>query len=465
MAGASTLSEQVAALAAGVEYNALPAETVRAARFVALDAVGVMLAASGLSPEARAFADMARAMGEGPCAILGTGHSASPVMAALANGAMAHALDFEDAFDLSPGHPNASLVPALLALAQMRAAAGDPVDGKRFLAALVAGCELSCRMGLALRQKMEQGGWYPPPILAGFGAAAGAAHLLRLTPRQIADALSLILCSVTMPGEIKYSQRTTIRAIREAFPAQAAVQAALLAQAGVAGFEEPLEGRAGFYALYAGGQCAPEVLLAPLGGSFWIEQLTFKPWPSCRGTHPFIEMALALQAEHGFAAQDIAAIRAGIGPMQVMLAEPPERKAAPDLAIDAKFSVPFCTALALAKGGVGLDSFAPAMLADPAVRALAARVTCHVPDGAESWRGDAGMLQIELANGAVLSAQREAARGAPHNPLAEGEVVDKFVACAARAARPLAEKEARELAARILSLEECSDTGALFASL
>lgn len=464
MPDTSTLSEQVAALLAGVNYPSLGEETARAARFVLLDAAGVMLAASGLSPEARAFADMARAMGEGPCAILGTGQSASPVMAALANGAMAHALDFEDAFDLSPGHPNASLVPALLALAQMRGAAGDPVDGKRFLAALVAGCELSCRMGLALRQKMEQGGWYPPPILAGFGAAAGAAHLLRLTPRQMADALSLTLCSVTMPGEIKYSQRTTIRAIREAFPAQAAVQAALLAQGGVAGFEEPLEGRAGFYALYAGKQFAPEVLLAPVDGGFWIEQLTFKPWPSCRGTHPFIEMALALQESQGFAAQDIVAIRAGIGPMQVMLAEPPERKAAPAVAIDAKFSVPFCTALALANGAVGLDSFAPDMLTDPQVLALAARVACHVPAGAESWRGDAGTLEITLANGAVISARREAARGAPHNPLTEGEVVDKFVACATRAARPLAEKEARELAARILSLDECSDVGALFAA-
>ncbi|MFC3101450.1 MmgE/PrpD family protein [Altererythrobacter lauratis] len=457
------MSEQVAALIAEVDYAALPDAVVRAGKLALLDATGVMLAASGLSPEARAFARMAQDMGDGPCAILGTGQRAAAPMAALANGALAHALDFEDAFDLAPGHPNASLVPALIALAQLQGAAGDPVDGRRFLAALVAGCELSCRMGLALRQRMEEGGWYPPPILAGFGAAAGAAHLLRLSPRQMADALSLVLCSVTMPGEIKYSQRTTIRAIREAFPAQAAVQAALLAQGGVAGFEEPLEGRAGFYALYAGGKFDPEVLLAPLNGAFWIEQLTFKPWPSCRGTHPFVEMALALQAEHRFAVQDIAAIRAGIGPMQMMLAEPQARKAAPEVAIDAKFSVPFCTALALAKGKVDLDSFAPEMLADPAVLALAARVTCHVPDGAESWRGDAGTLEIALHNGAVLLARREAARGAPHNPLTERELGDKFVACAARAAHPLAEAPARDLARQILALEQCADMGALLA--
>ena len=65
-----------------------------------------------------------------------------------------------------------------------------------------------------------------------------------------------------MPGEIKHSARTVLRAVREAFPAQAAVNAALLAKAGVAGFEQPLEGREGFYALFAGGIFSPDVLLA-----------------------------------------------------------------------------------------------------------------------------------------------------------------------------------------------------------
>lgn len=244
-----------------------------------------MLAASGMAPEVDGFISLALAIGQGPSRILGTGHMVSPTMAALANGAMAHALDYEDAFDLAPGHPNASLVPALLSLTQSR----RPVDGMRFITALVAGCDVACRMGLALRQAMEVGGWYPPPILAGHGAA----HLLGLDRVRLADALSLALCQVTMPGEIKYSQRTVIRAIREAFPAQAAVQAAVLAEHGVAGFKHALEGKAGFYALYADGKFDPDVLLAPFDGRYWIEQLTFKPWPSCRGTHPFIEMAAA----------------------------------------------------------------------------------------------------------------------------------------------------------------------------
>lgn len=429
-----------------------------AAKRVLLDATGVMLGASGMVPETRAFVTYACSMGRGPCNILGTRHCVSPAMAALANGAMAHALDYEDTFDLGPGHPNASLVPALLALAQYR----GPVAGPRLLAALVAGCELSCRMALALRQRMEVGGWYPPPILAGYGATAGAAHLLGLPPKQMVDALSLAMCQVTMPGEIKHSQRTVIRAIREGFPAQAAVQSALLAERGVAGFETPLDGKAGFYELYAGGQFAPEVLMAPLGGQFWIEQLTFKAWPCCRGTHPFVEMALALRAEHSLAPEQIAAVRVGVGPMQRMLIEPLARKRTPVAAIDAKFSVPFCTAAALVHGGIGLDTFGEQRLREPAVLALSAKVDCRQPEGAEGWRGDAGSLEIELKDGRRLSSSLERARGTPENPLSDSDLIDKFVDCAGRAEHRLSPDTARDLATRILTLDDCADVGALF---
>jgi len=380
-------------------------------------------------------------------------------MAALANGAMAHALDYEDAFDAAPGHPNASLVPALIALAQAEA----PVDGRQFLTALALGGDLACRMGLALRRPMEDGGWYPPPMLAGIGAAAGAARLLGLDAQGVRDALSLMLCQNVMPGEIKHSRGSVIRAVREAFPAQAAVTSALLAREGVAGFEQPLEGAAGFFALYAGGEFAPDLLTERLGEQFWIEQLTFKPWPSCRGTHPFIEMALDLRMAHGVEPGAVTAIEAGIDDVQRMLTAPVERKRAPATVIDAKFSIPFCTALALAHGRVDLDSFDAAMLADPAVLALAARVEARVEHDAARLRGSGGSLTLRLADGRVLAAQRTDALGCPARPLDEAALIAKFTDCAGRAARPLEPGAALALAERILALETCPDVGALFA--
>lgn len=453
------ISDFVAGRLAAVQYGDLPDSAAAGARKVLLDASGVMLGASGLSPEAGPFMALARASGTGRSTILGTGQTTSAPFAALANGAMAHALDYEDAFDLSPGHPNASLVPALIALAQTE----GPVDGKRFLTALAVGSDLSCRMGLALRRQMEEGGWYPPPILAGFGAAAGAAHLLGLDTNRLRDALSLMLCQVTMPGEIKYSAGTVIRAVREAFPAQAAVISALLAREGVAGFEAPLEGKAGFYALYAGGQFDPAALTDGLGERFWIDRLTFKPWPSCRGTHPFIELALQLRAQHGFAPAEITAIDVRIDDVQRMLTEPLARKAAPAVSIDAKFSIPFCAALALQDGVVDLDGFGPDKLADPALLALAALVRPEVRPDASWQRGSGGAMTVHLADGRQVSAAVDNALGCPARPLDEAVLTAKFVDCAGRAQRPLDGPAARALAERILTLEDCADVGALFA--
>ena len=93
--------------------------------------------------------------------MLGFGDRLSVDQAALVNGAMAHALDYEDAFDPVPLHPNASLLPAALACAD-----AFGCTGREFLAAVILGCDLVCRMGLALREPMERLGWYPPPLSA-----------------------------------------------------------------------------------------------------------------------------------------------------------------------------------------------------------------------------------------------------------------------------------------------------------
>lgn len=456
-----TLTDTVAGHIAAASAGDMPQSTLHAAKRVFLDATGVMLGASGMAHEARPFVDLARSCGAGGATILGTPHTAPATAAALANGAFAHALDFEDAFELSPGHPNASLVPALLALAHT----AGPVDGKTFLAALAVGSDFACRLALALEQPMEQGGWYPPPILAGFGAVAGCANLLGLDAGSVRDALSLMLCQVIMPGEIKYSKGTQIRAVREAFPAQAAVQSCLLARAGVTGFEQPIEGRAGFYALYADNRFDPDRLLDALGSRYWIEQLTFKPWPSCRGTHAFIEMALAFKARHRLAAADIADISAGIDKVHTMLFEPDDARRKPSSAIEAKFSVPFCLALALVRGRVTLDDFGEEDLADPQVLALAARIRAVHRQDPAGQAGRGGALSLKMASGELLEAEVAHALGCPENPLSDRQLEEKFVMCASKAAVAIGEGDAIRLANRIMALEECGDVGGLFPPL
>jgi 2-methylcitrate dehydratase PrpD len=453
------LSDAICRHIAETPFSALPEGAVRAARHVLLDATGVMLAASGQSPDVAPFIAIARAAGPGPCSVLGTGLRASAPMAALANGAMAHALDYEDAFDAAPSHPNAAMVPAAFALAE----AEGGVDGETFLTALAIGCDLACRIALSLRRPMESAGWYPPPIVGAYAAVAACARILRLDWRETRDAISLMLCQATMPGEIMHSPNTVIRAVREAFPAQGAVIAAQLAREGVAGFEQPLEGKAGFFKLFVDGQYDPDALLGSLGKRWFGEELSYKPWPACRGTHAFIELAMQAAKQHGFGPRDVRDVIVEADPIHRMLMEPLDRKRAPRVAIDAKFSIPFTVGLALARGRVTLDDFGEASLVDADVLAAASRVSARDAGEHSRVKGSGGAMTIRLVDGCEISTSVHEALGAPRRPMAEEALVAKFVDCLSRAAAPFAEARARHLAKLILDIEKSSDVGALFA--
>ena len=452
---AGALSKTLATHIAGARYSDLPPATIAATKRAILDGFGVMLAASGLSEDAAPFATLARSTGGAPhCSLLGSRDRVAAPMAALANGALAHALDFEDAFDPAPLHPNASLLPAALALAELR----QPICGEEFIVAVAVGCDLACRIGLSLRRPLESGGWYPPPIIGAFGAVAASTKLLGLDARQILDAFSLLLGQNSCPGEIKRSADTVIRAVRESFPAQAAVSCALLAQLGVRGFEEPLEGKYGFFSLFAGGQYEPRDLLEGLGERYWIDSLSFKQWPCCRGTHAFIEAAQVLRRQHEFAAEDVRQLTLLGGATQQMLCEPWAQKLEPSTPIDAKFSLPFVTSAALIEPEITLRSFTAERLTCPRVLALAKKSEFRSdPEFAGNAAG--GSLRIVLADGRELQHIVAEALGDPKRPLSDAALRAKFIDCTAQAATPIDASASQQMAERIFALEREADAG------
>jgi 2-methylcitrate dehydratase PrpD len=443
-------------------FAALPAAAVNAARRSLIDAVGVMLGASGLEPACAPFAEEARALaGVGESTVLGFGFRAPAAAAAFANGALAHALDYEDAYDGAPLHPNAPTAPAALAAME----AGGPCAGADLIAALALGCDVTCRLGLALTENPDEYGFYPPPMLGAFGAAAAVGRLTGLSADQMVDAFALTLSQAVATAQFKQAPDSAVRAIRDAFAAQAGVTAARLAARGVRGFDGVFEGEAGFYALYARGAYDPAVALRDLGADFLGAGVSFKPWPACRGTHAFIEAALALRAQAP--ADQIEKIVMRGAPMLTMLTAPEAAKKAPQTAIDAKFSLPFTVAAALAHGRVTLESFFPAALKDAAVLKLAAKaqfeIDPHAPPGMQG--ATSGALALHCADGRVLSHAVERPRGHPGNPLSDDDLRAKFADCAAYAKRPPSAATVRAFLGRADELAHCADASALLAGL
>lgn len=455
------LSTEIARHVATTQFEDLPPAAIAAAKNSLLDAIGVTLAATGLSPECLPFVELATESGGRPQAtIIGHGFRTSASMAAFANGAMAHALDYEDAHDGSLTHPNAQMVPAALALAEATGAAG-----RELAAALVVGCDLVCRLGQSINVSIDSYGWYPPPILGGYGAAAAAGRLLKLSPDQMLDAFSLVLCQATCSAELKYSPRSTIRAVRDAFFAQAGVVAALLAHKGVKGFDLPFEGKAGFFALYARGEYEPDCITATLGKVYEGTNVSYKAWPACRGTHAYIEAAQALVQQQDLQPERIAHITMHGSPVNLMLSEPRAQKLQPQTAIDAKFSLPYIVASTMIHGAIELDSFLPAAISDAAVAALAQRTSYVIDPALSKTIQDAtrGLLQVALDDGRMLEYGVDYPFGHPRNPMHQEQLISKFKDCGRHAAQPLSEQALCSVVDDVLTLESLPSIASLMA--
>jgi 2-methylcitrate dehydratase PrpD len=327
------------------------------------------------------------------------------------------------------------------------------VSGREFATAIVLGCDLVCRLGLALNENPLEDGWYIPPILGAFGATAAVCKLLNLTAEQIVDAFSLTLCQATCSAELTHSPHSVVRSIRDAFSAKAGVLSALLAKQGVVGFPQPMEGKAGLFNLYARGNYDPTILTAELGRTFEGAYVSFKPWPSCRGTHSYIDAVLQIVDAHNLKPSDVEAIKVVVSPVNEMLCEPLESKQNPVTAIDAKFSLPFVVATALLYGRVTLDHFTPQALADQDVLEVARKVTYEVDTGLTLKEAVRGFLQISTRN-ETLSKRVDFPYGHPKNPISQEALVLKFIDCAGHSARRISKRRLGEIVESTSNLEQ-----------
>jgi len=165
-ANTANLTRALAAQAAAVSYVALP-EPVRAlARQCVLDYYGVALAGADDPLVAILLDEVSDAGGAAQAGVIGHKARLPVLAAALVNGAIGHALDYDDVNLAMPGHPSVAILPGLLALAEQRRSSGRDV-----IAAFVAGYETACRIGMALRPGHYNLGFHATGTVGAFGCA------------------------------------------------------------------------------------------------------------------------------------------------------------------------------------------------------------------------------------------------------------------------------------------------------
>ena len=359
---------------------------------------------------------------DGHCTVIGHARKMTAAGAAFVNGTAAHGEDFDDTFEGGPVHAGAVIVPAVLAACERHNA-----DGRAALLGIAVGVEVLCRLSLVVPKAVHKAGFHPTAVFGAMGAAAGVGAALRINQKQIVDALGV--AGSMASGIIEYlAEGTWTKRMHAGWAAQSGLRAALLGRAGFSGPRTVFEGVHGLFHGFAHTTDGDYDALTSGFGSRWVtETLAFKPYPCGTMTHPYIDCARRLSAR-GVKAEDVNVLICEVAEGTVhRLWEPLGAKHRPPNGYAAKFSTPYCIAWGLVRGGVGLDAFTDAAVADPAVLSLAAKVRYRVDPNNPYPKNYTGHVRAVLRNGDVVEERQPHMRGGAHEPLSQEDIEEKFL--------------------------------------
>jgi 2-methylcitrate dehydratase PrpD len=368
---------------------------------------------------------------------------------------MARALDFCDG--MVPGmHVGSSSIPTALAAAEL---AGG-CNGKEFLTALVVGTEIASRLNAV----SVYDGFDPTGVCTIFGAAAIAGRILRLDTKQMVDALALAFNKAGGSMQSNIDGSLAVRVI-QGFVSQSGIISAQLAQGGITGPKNFLEGIYGYFHLYAKDKHDTQTVTGALGERFEMEKTLFKRYPSCGGTLAPTDAVLTLVNEKKFAADQIARIDVKVSPHVHKLVgglfevgENPK--------VNAQFNIQYCVANALLRRSSRLRHFDEADIRDPKIMELVKVI--HVTpepsldDPASAKFSIAAHVKVTTKGGDVYDTKSaDIPRGHPGNPLTREEHLERFRDCLDYADHPPAAKSIEKLLSMVNRLEEVEDVRSL----
>ncbi|HEX5608393.1 MAG TPA: MmgE/PrpD family protein [Candidatus Binatia bacterium] len=454
-------TEKIAQFIVETSFESIPRNAIEKTKRTTLDCLGAALA--GVSePVSQAVTGYATKLG-GPAqaSVFGAGVKMSVADAALANGTIAHALDYDDC-GVKIGHPSVLVLPAVLSLGEHLGA-----SGKDILAAYIVGLEVEGKLALHADFKLMQARLNHQTWYGSTGAAAASAKLLKLNVEKTRMALGI---AANYACGLSVNHGSMAGAMAAGNACRNGLIAALMAEAGITANPNVIEAKNGFYDTLVGpDHYDAERMAESLGKPFYIEipGIGLKKYPSCYHTHRALDGVFQLLDEHRLRDQDIAEVDVGTSERAMRVLAFTE----PATPYQAKFSMPYCIAAAVVDQQVTLETFTPSKFADRNIVETTKKVHLSFPD-VPIWPGLADVgpdtefvgnpVTIRTADGRSYSARVDIPRGDPALPLSDDELRSKYRDCARSQLRQ--EDIARSIDS-VLGLEMIGDIRALMATL
>src|SRR4051794_19405925 len=411
---------QLAKYAAALRYDELPAAVIQRAKDTVADTIAAIAFGAHL-PWSRIVVHYARQRGAGGKSRMFApgGTRLQAPMAAFANGALAHAFEMDNLTWPNTGvHPGATMCMPALAVAQERG-----LGGRELIAAVVAGGEVMIRIGRATKHNNEGRGFHAPGTTGPFGAAAAIGRLLKFDDETMTNALGI--AGSLSCGLLEFARSGTgamVKRLHLGRAAESGVLAASLAEEGFTGPQSVLEGPFGFLNVYCG-ENDVAALTRGLGEEWATLRIMLKRFPVHITSHTSVQAIEDLRREHGYDPADVASIHVSGNQKMATVNNIP----APADLMMAQYSLPFCVALAHHRDTRDPASFNARSFNDPAIRALAQRVTVSVAEEAKHGHTLVSTVTVTLNDGRVLTRRVESFKGTPEQPLDRADMREKFL--------------------------------------
>jgi 2-methylcitrate dehydratase PrpD len=410
----STYTEQVAEYVAATTYDALPASTVAATKRVTLDLLGVVLPAINYGPGSVMNQYIRETGGAGRATVVGTDIKTTAANAALANGTMAADMEQDDVHPESNLHASSVFVPAMLGVAEELDS-----SGRDWINALAVAYDVGCRLSIAMDNgRQYASGFHPTAVSGTFGATSAVARLLGLDAAGVNSAIGLAGCQAA--GMLTWEMETEhyTKSFQSGVPARNAVVAGQLAARGYIGASNTLDGKYNVFDAFSNHRNFPR-LVENLGERHEVEYTGYKFYSVCRFIHSALDQLLDLSEEHGFAGSDIEGLDVWLPHTQVPIV---------DHNTLITHNLQYSLAVGITDRIVERAQTSNERFADPALQAIAAKVTLRGADDMEAlypahWPS---RVHIRLTDGRTFESERHDPRGTSFVPVTDADMVAKF---------------------------------------
>ncbi len=436
--------------AANTAAESIPEEVMKKAGTLFMDTVACVLSGSSAAGIKELEEVMSFWGGNSQSTILSFNKKTSAPNAAFLNSVMAHANDFDDTHDAAINHGCVTIVPAMLAVSEALPSSdflsekrcNRIISGKDFIAALAVGLDISNRLGMAFIPWLHTG-WLPTTLWGPFAAAAACGRLIGLNEEEMHNAFGLAYSQIHGNRQA-LADGVLAKRMQPGFSAMAGVNAAFFAANGITGAKNIIDGDFGISALYTGSNIDRSFLTDNLGNVYETMNISIKPYPCCRCTHPVIDAALYLKEKHSLKWKDIIEGTIFIPPNSMgQIGNKFEIRDNPT--VDAQFSAQYTASLAFLKGRPRLEDFQKdAVMSNTDVLSLVSRFKT-----VEFEKDKSGLTPVEMhittKDGSVYKTRVENPKGGRDNPLTKDEMEFKFMNCINNSIKDYSVQKARTI--------------------